>query len=130
MRVLRSSLHDAVKACYSRDIDKDEVKEYRKPNIEDIMGSLPGIIQSCLNDTNKNDYCEIVPDEELYCVETLQDVEIYIPRDLNKSEILSQAHTASLNRFINMLRDLVDGLGFGTKIVIHFNLVGYSFLNF
>ncbi|CAB4491180.1 hypothetical protein RhiirA1_461418 [Rhizophagus irregularis] len=115
MRVLRSSLHDAVKACYSRDIDKDEVKEYRKPNIEDIMGSLPGIIQSCLNDTNKNDYCEIVPDEELHCVETLQDIDIYIPRDLNKSEILSQAHTASLDRFINMLRDLVDAFEISLK---------------
>lgn len=62
MLVLRTSLPDAIKACYSRDsIDKDEAKEYRKPNFEDIMGNLAGIIQNSMNNANKNDYCEIVP---------------------------------------------------------------------
>jgi hypothetical protein len=47
-------------------------------------------------------------DHLLYSVGHLQEIELYLPRGLEQSEILPQEHTASLNRFITMLRDLAE----------------------
>ncbi|PKY63478.1 hypothetical protein RhiirA4_492553, partial [Rhizophagus irregularis] len=56
---------------------------------------------------NQIDYCEIIPDHLLYNVGKLQEIELYLPSGLDQSEI-SQALTASLNRFVTMLRDLAE----------------------
>lgn len=46
-------------------------------------------------------------DHLLYNVGKLQEIELYLPSGLDQSEI-SQALTASLNRFVTMLRDLAE----------------------
>jgi hypothetical protein len=62
-QVLRSSLQNALKACYSGSIDNNEVKEDYTPKFDDIMGNLSSIIQNSMKNSNekKMDYCEIIP---------------------------------------------------------------------
>ncbi|CAB4474438.1 hypothetical protein RhiirA5_500084 [Rhizophagus irregularis] len=76
------------------DANKNEAFTYYPVNVKIING-------------NQIDYCEIIPDHLLYNVGKLQEIELYLPSGLDQSEI-SQALTASLNRFVTMLRDLAE----------------------
>ena len=53
----------------------------------------------------------------LYCVGRLQDIELYVPKGVDQSEILSQPRKAPLTRFVNILKDLVEVFELAPKAV-------------
>ncbi|RIA99607.1 hypothetical protein C1645_811167 [Glomus cerebriforme] len=84
---LRTFLQDAIKSRYS--------------NSGSIVKSKIKVNESQMN------YCDI-PGYSLQYVETLQDIELYVPKDLDQSEILSRSRTVTLSQFVNILKDLAD----------------------
>ncbi|PKC58403.1 hypothetical protein RhiirA1_471028 [Rhizophagus irregularis] len=64
-------------------------------------------IKTCI-DENKMNYCETMPGYSMHCVGNLQKIELYVPTDVDQSEILSQSRIAPLSQFIYMLKDLAD----------------------
>ncbi|CAB4394670.1 unnamed protein product [Rhizophagus irregularis] len=66
-------------------------------------------IKTCI-DENKMNYCETMPGYSMHCVGNLQKIELYVPTDVDQSEILSQSRIAPLSQFIYMLKDLADVL--------------------
>ncbi|PKY36565.1 hypothetical protein RhiirB3_459489, partial [Rhizophagus irregularis] len=99
-RDLRNFLQVIIKSCYSNS----------ESNINKI--------KTCI-DENKMNYCETMPGYSMHCVGNLQKIELYVPTDVDQSEILSQSFIAPLSQFIYMLKDLADVFEVTPKASIH-----------
>ncbi|GES75226.1 hypothetical protein GLOIN_2v1492674 [Rhizophagus clarus] len=63
------------------------------------------------NVQNQISYCDIVPAQSLLHVGFSQDISLYVPKDADRSEIMSPTRMVPLTRFINMLKDLATIFG-------------------
>ena len=63
------------------------------------------------------DLFDLILGHSLYCVGSLQDIELYIPNGADKSEFLSQSHRVQLTRFVNILKDLVEVFELAPKAI-------------
>jgi len=97
---LRKSLRDAVRTCRSN-----------SGSVIDSKASVKVVNES------QTSYCDVISGHSLYCVGSLQDIELYIPNGTDKSEILSQSLRAPLIRFVNILKDLVEVFELAPKAV-------------
>ncbi|GBC04755.1 hypothetical protein RclHR1_05850004 [Rhizophagus clarus] len=107
-QILRNSLQNAINTFYSNSDNIVHCKSNVINNQANI--SINNVVNNDMDidDENQMDYCNIIPDHLLYSVRTSQEIKLYLPKGFDQSEFLSQTNTASLNRFINMLKDLAD----------------------
>ncbi|CAB5200411.1 unnamed protein product [Rhizophagus irregularis] len=122
---LRNFLQDSIKSCYSNsgNIKSSNTKHNTK---------------TCISESQVN-YCDVMPGYSIHCVGNLQKIELYVPNEVDHSEILSQSRTAPLSQFINMIKDLADIFEITSKVIrifyddsvnsIAFNRDGALFFN-
>ena len=55
--------------------------------------------------------------QSLFYVGVSQEIELYVSKESNQSEILSQSRAAPLNRFINMLKDIATIFGILPRVI-------------
>ncbi|GBB83162.1 hypothetical protein RclHR1_00010044 [Rhizophagus clarus] len=126
--ILRNSLQNAINDCYLNSENivnsqpnttknaNDQVntninRKFYNPTIKtNRIANNKTYFQNDMEtiDEYQTDYCDIIPDHLLYSIGNLQGIELYLPRGFEQSELLPQENTAALNRFINMLGDLID----------------------
>ncbi|CAI2174465.1 1539_t:CDS:10 [Funneliformis geosporum] len=87
-RDLRNVLNDAIKTCRSN-----------SGSVIDSQASVKIVSES------QTSYCDVIPGHSLHCVGNLQGIELYVPK--GQSEMLYQSCFDPLNRFVNILKDLV-----------------------
>ncbi|PKY40926.1 hypothetical protein RhiirA4_454398 [Rhizophagus irregularis] len=119
-RNLRNFLQVAIKSYYS--------------NSESNINS----IKTCIYESKVN-YCETMPGYSMHCVGNLQKIELYVPTDVDQSEILSQSRIVPLSKFIYILKDLANVFEVTPKVIhifydnsknsIAFNRDGALFFN-
>ncbi|CAB4394674.1 unnamed protein product [Rhizophagus irregularis] len=97
-RNLRNFLQVAIKSYYS--------------NSESNINS----IKTCIDESKVN-YCETMPGYSMHCVGNLQKIELYVPTDVDQSEILSQSRIVPLSKFIYILKDLANVFEVTPKVI-------------
>ncbi|GET66321.1 uncharacterized protein OCT59_002254 [Rhizophagus irregularis] len=62
-------------------------------------------------------YCETMPGYSMHCVGNLQKIELYVPTDVDQSEILSQSRIVPLSKFIYILKDQANVFEVTPKVI-------------
>ncbi|GBB83136.1 hypothetical protein RclHR1_00010018 [Rhizophagus clarus] len=88
---LRNSLREAIKASHS--------------NLGSTINS-----QACTKIVKESEtsYCDVIPGHLLFCVGTEQGIELYDAKSANQADILSPLNSASLARFLNILKNIAS----------------------
>ncbi|CAG8463812.1 12087_t:CDS:10 [Funneliformis caledonium] len=97
---LRNSLQDVINACRAHS-----------------GSSLHNQASVKIVDESQPSYCDIIPGHSLYFVGTLQGIKIYNSIITAQSINLFQTHAISLNRFVNLLRYLVEVFQLAPEVV-------------
>ncbi|PKC14058.1 hypothetical protein RhiirA5_269102 [Rhizophagus irregularis] len=103
-RNLRNSLQESIRTCRSN-----------SGSVIDNQASVKVV------DESQTSYCDVIPGHSLNCVGSLHDIELYVPKGADRSEILSLPLGPSLIRFIDILKDLVEVFGLAPKAIHIYN---------
>jgi len=111
---LRNSLCDAIKTCCSN--SKSVINSSSDIQIVGESLTYCNITHGMYKYINIINLCSVLNIDiflifitlghSLSCVGNLQEIKLYVPEDVDRSEILSQSRAAPLNHFVNILKDL------------------------